>query len=417
MAVRFLLGLLVALTGAVLAFAQGIWSPREWQTIRSMHLRELGAVPKDPSNRFADNLEAAKLGHKLFFDVRLSGNGEVSCASCHNPKKGFTDQLVLAEGMATTKRNTPSVVGSAHNSWFFWDGRADSQWAQALGPLESAAEHGTNRIYVAGVISEFYPQEYENIFGTVSWDKLPSAPDASFDAAEVVRVWEKLTAEQKFVVNTIFVNVGKSLAAYQRNLDFGKSRFETYIENLETTGESQALSSDELAGLKLFIGEANCIACHSGANFSDQGFHNIGLQRNQDLLAGDAGREGAAQKLAVNEFNCLGEFSDDRVLCLPLSRLKTDLENEVISLRLNGAFKTPSLRNVAQTFPYMHAGQFMRLQDVLKHYNSAPRAEVGTSELKALNLSPQQLQQLESFLKSLSAPPNAPAELLESPFK
>jgi cytochrome c peroxidase len=246
---------------------------------------------------------------------------------------------------------------------------------------------------------------------------LGSYPAGAMENQEVQAVWDKLSVKEQFFINTIFVNAGKSLAAYQRRLDFGKSRFENYIEDLERTGESSALDSDELAGLKLFIGEANCIACHAGANFSDQGFHNIGLQRNQDLLAGDFGREGAAQKLAVNEFNCLGEFSDDRSLCLPLSRLKTELEDEAISLKLNGAFKTPSLRNVAQTFPYMHAGQFMRLQDVLKHYNSAPKAEVGTSELRPLNLSETQLQQLEAFLKSLSAPPNAPAELLQAPIR
>jgi cytochrome c peroxidase len=415
MAARFLLGLLFATAFAILSLAQQTWSSREWQTIRTMHLRELGAVPKDPSNRFAESPEAINLGHRLFFDVRLSGNGEVSCASCHDPQKGFTDQLVLAEGMATTKRNTPSVVGSAHNSWFFWDGRADSQWAQALGPLESAAEHGTNRMYVAQVISQYYPEAYAVAFGETDWQMLGNYPAGAMEQDVVQAVWNKLSVKEQFFINTIFVNVGKSLAAYERRLNFGKSRFDTYIELFERDGESSALNSEELAGLKLFIGEANCIACHTGANFSDQSFHNIGLQRNQDLLAGDSGREGAAQKLAVNEFNCLGEFSDDRTLCLPLSRLRTELENESISIKLNGAFKTPSLRNVAQTFPYMHAGQFMRLQDVLKHYNSAPKAEVGTSELRPLNLSEPQLQQLEAFLKSLSAPPNAPAELLESP--
>lgn len=415
---KFLTGLLIAALVAMMAAAQGTWSPREWETIRAMHVRGLADIPKDPSNRVAENPDAAKLGHGLFFDVRLSGNGEISCATCHDPKKGFTDQLVLAEGMGTTKRNTPSVVGSAHNSWFFWDGRADSQWAQALGPLESAAEHGTNRMYVVQIIRQFYQREYEAVFGATDWDRLGlSYPAASMDLEEVQQVWDKLSIPEQFLISTIFANAGKSIAAYERLLDFGKSRFDTYIENLELQGSSDSLNSDELVGLRLFIGEANCILCHAGANFSDQAFHNIGMQRNQDLLTGDSGREGAAQKLAVNEFNCLGEFSDDRVLCLPLSRLKTDLENETISLKLNGAFKTPSLRNVAQTFPYMHAGQLMRLQDVLKHYNTAPNAEVGTSELKPLNLSETQLRQLEAFLKSLSAASAAPTELLESPFK
>ena len=136
--------LVLASAAAVHAFAVAgpRWSAQERETLRSLALASLGPLPKDPSNRVADDPRAAALGHRLFFDARLSGNGRVSCATCHVPDREFQDGIALAEGVGTTARRTMPVAGTAHSPWLFWDGRADSQWAQALGPLESAVEHG-----------------------------------------------------------------------------------------------------------------------------------------------------------------------------------------------------------------------------------------------------------------------------------
>jgi cytochrome c peroxidase len=119
------------------AGARARWSAEERETLRSLSLASLEPLPADPSNRVADDTAAAALGHRLFFDTRLSGNGQVSCATCHIPGRDFQDGLPLAEGVATTARRTMPIAGTAHSPWQFWDGRADSQWAQALGPLES----------------------------------------------------------------------------------------------------------------------------------------------------------------------------------------------------------------------------------------------------------------------------------------
>ena len=118
------------------------WSAADQATLRSLSLSTLEPLAPDPSNRHGDDTAAASLGRELFFDTRLSGNGKVSCASCHAPTQDFQDGKPLASGVGTTTRRSMPIAGTAHSPWLFWDGRADSQWGQALGPLESAVEHG-----------------------------------------------------------------------------------------------------------------------------------------------------------------------------------------------------------------------------------------------------------------------------------
>ncbi|HUQ83945.1 MAG TPA: cytochrome-c peroxidase, partial [Gemmatimonadaceae bacterium] len=132
------------------------WSASERETLRSLSLASLGPLPADPSNRYADDHAAAQLGHRLFFDARLSSNGKVSCASCHLPAQDFQDGKRLATGVGTTSRRTMPVPGTAYSPWQFWDGRADSQWSQALGPLESAVEHGGDRTQYAHLVAADY---------------------------------------------------------------------------------------------------------------------------------------------------------------------------------------------------------------------------------------------------------------------
>src|SRR5687767_1180349 len=143
------------------------WSEEDVAQLSSMSLRELGPSPADPTNRVADDPRAAALGRKLFFDPRLSANGRVSCATCHIPEREFQDGIPLAKGVAVTNRRTMPIAGMAHSPFLFWDGRKDSLWAQALGPLESPVEHGGTREQYAQVVAAHYRADYQAIFGAM----------------------------------------------------------------------------------------------------------------------------------------------------------------------------------------------------------------------------------------------------------
>ncbi|MBK9210020.1 MAG: cytochrome-c peroxidase [Anaerolineales bacterium] len=173
-------GGIILTAAAIFLWAQSrqtSWSEAEVVTLKSLWIGSLPALPPDPSNLYADNSRAAEFGQKLFFDTRLSSNSEVACATCHKPELMFSDGLPLAQGVGTTSRKTMTIIGTAYSPWMFWDGRKDSQWAQALGPLESAVEHGGTRAQYAHLIDEVYRAEYESIFG--------SLPDFSDRAASL----------------------------------------------------------------------------------------------------------------------------------------------------------------------------------------------------------------------------------------
>lgn len=152
------------------------WADADLVVLRSLSLNNLPPIPADPSNAVADDPRAAIFGHKLFFDTRLSANGAVSCATCHQPTRRFSDGFQKGRGIGLSGRNTRSIVGSAYSPWQYWDGRRDSQWAQALSPLEDPAEHGGNRMQFARFISvePGYRAEYEALFG-----QLPDFSDRS----------------------------------------------------------------------------------------------------------------------------------------------------------------------------------------------------------------------------------------------
>ena len=134
------------------ASAEDDWTTTELRTIRSLWIGSLPPLPASPSNRAADHPIAQKLGHELFFDTRLSANGEVSCGTCHLPERAFTDGLVLGRGIGTAGHNTMTVIGGAYSPWMFWDGRKDSLWSQALGSIESPVEHCITRAGAVAVI-------------------------------------------------------------------------------------------------------------------------------------------------------------------------------------------------------------------------------------------------------------------------
>jgi cytochrome c peroxidase len=389
------------------------WSPKERTLLRSLSLRSLAPLAPDPSNRYADDSSAARLGQRLFFDTRLSSNGKVSCATCHAPEKNFQDGKPLGVGVGTGGRRTMPVAGTAHSPWLFWDGRADSQWGQALGPLENPAEHGGDRVQYAHVIARVYRAEYERVFGSVP--DVRGLPDRAGPVPDTARAhaWARLAPARQQEISRMYANIGKAIAAYERKIELAPSRFDRFVEaELEGKPHSaeNAFSDDERAGLKLFIGKANCVTCHNGALFTDNHFHNTGVPQGTMGEPADSGRAAGVRRVVAGEFNCLSRYSDAKPDdCGELQFVATE------GAELIRAFKTPSLRNVASRAPFMHAGQIASLSDVLAHYNRAPAAPAGKSELKPLNLSARELRQLEAFLHTLTSPFATPSELLAAP--
>ena len=376
-----------------------------------LSLATLEALPGDPSNRWADDEGAADLGHRLFFDARLSANGRVSCASCHDPSRGFQDSVALAKGVGTTERRTMPITATTYSPFLFWDGRKDSQWAQALGPLESPVEHGGTRVRYAQVIAQHYAADYERIFGPLP--NLRGLPEEAGPVADrrARTAWKHLPAARRDEVTAVFVNLGKAIAAYERRIQYGASRFDKFASAWKANGTrpKNVLTSDEIGGLQLFVGKANCVQCHNGALFTNNDFHNTGVPRAAGLLH-DRGRGAGIAAVEKDEFNCRSRWSDAGARgCPELDALAAP------KVHLERAFKVPSLRNVAERAPYMHAGQFATLAEVLEHYNRAPAAPSGRTELKPLGLSRTEMRQLEAFLRTLSGGVAAPSKYLHAP--
>ncbi len=368
-------GLLLAATiaGTAATSTDG-WSDRQIDELRSLSLADLEPLAPDPTNRVADDPRAAALGQRLFFDTRFSANGLVACATCHQTDRGFQDGIALGRGVGVTAKRTMPIAATARSPFLFWDGRKDSQWAQALGPLESPVEHGGTRAQYAHLVNTHYRTDYETVFGP-----LPDLgePDS---------------------VTRVFVNMGKAIAAFERRVAFGASRFDHYVDALNERRRSDGiLTNDEVAGLRLFIGKARCTQCHNGPLFTNNEFHNTGVPRRTDLPTDDGRLTGAAAVLR-DEFNCRSRWSDAPERCSELNFLVTG------DHALRNAYKVPSLRNVAARAPYMDAGQFATLAEVLDHYNRAPVAPAGHSELTPLHLKTGELRQLEAFLHTLSGP-------------
>jgi cytochrome c peroxidase len=292
----------------------------------------------------------------------------------------------------------------------FWDGRKDSQWSQALGPWESPVEHGGSRAQYAHLVATNYRAEYEAIFGRLpDLARIPSHAGPVDDPAARA-AWQRMRPAERDRVTAVFVNMGKAVAAYERRIAYGPSRFDRYAAALRESGRAPEgiLSDDEADGLRLFVGKARCTSCHSGPLLSDFAFHNTGVPQAAGLPA-DAGRTAGAAQVKGDEFNCRSRWSDAPGSCAELEFL-ADTGTSLLR-----AFKTPSLRNVALRPPYMHAGQFRTLDDVLRHYDGAPAAPAGTSELQPLRLTATERRQLLAFLGALSAPLASPDSLLHAP--
>lgn len=408
------------------AGGQTVWTEGDRAVLQSLSLASLPPTPDDPSNRYADDPTAAELGHLLFFDPGLSANGRVSCATCHEPERFFTDGRRVSVGVGRTDRNAPTVVGAAHAPWLFADGRRDSLWAQALAPLESAAEMGSTRMEVVRRAATHPTTRalFARAFGRPPpFEDRTRFPERAgpFGDREARAAWARMRASDRAGVDRAFANVGKAIAAYERLLRPGQTRFDRYVSSLpvepcaggaEASPTGASLTETELRGLRLFLDEERtlCLRCHNGPLLTNQSFHHVAT----DVGAGgqtEFGRFLGIQAVLVDPFNCLGPFSDaDASDCAALRFLNRDhVAAET------GKFRTPTLRGLPQTAPYMHDGRFATLEEVIEHYRDPPMAQGRPHELLPLDLDREETEALVAFLQTLDGAVAAGTDWLSPP--
>jgi cytochrome c peroxidase len=332
-------------------------------------------LPRDLSEYIpADNpLTPAKveLGRQLYFDKRLSRDGTVSCATCHDPAMGWTDCLPVSTGIDQQKggRSAPTVVNRLLGQTQFWDGRAASLEEQALGPIANPIEMGFTVEDAAVVVQAIpgYALQFEAVFGG------PASPDG----------------------------IAKAMAAFERSVVNGANKndyFEAALPwfdwdpDMEDDPETRALGNklldDEAAhrmseaaerGRELYFGKASCSQCHVGFDLTDELFHNIGV--GMDAAEPD-----------------LGRF------------VVTNVEAD------KGAFKTPSLRNITQTAPYMHDGSLETLMEVVEHYDKGGVPNPWLSEkIFPLKLTDQEKRDLVVFMEEALVGETTPVEVPRLP--
>ncbi|QGJ70065.1 Methylamine utilization protein MauG [Planctomycetales bacterium 10988] len=269
-----------------------------------------------------------ELGKQLYFDPRLSRDETVSCATCHDPNKGWTDGFQFSTGIEGQLggRNAPTIINSAYSYFQFWDGRAMHLEGQALGPIQNPIEMGMTMGEVVERLNgvEGYRAQFQEVFGT------------------------EVTEE----------NIAKAIAAFERTILSGNAPYDRFV-----SGDESALSESAQRGMEIFFNKGNCSACHAGPNFSDGGFHNIGVGMDQEDP--DIGR-------------------------YKISKLLGD----------RGSFKTPMLREIARTAPYMHNGSLKTLEEVVDFYNKGgvPNPQMD-EEIFPLNLTDKEQADLVQFLR------------------
>jgi len=379
------------------------FSPEEVRAF--LHLSPLPAPPPDPTNRYADDPRAARLGQYLFFDKRFSASGDVACATCHQPALGFADGKHFGqagEASPLLDRHTPSLWNVAYQRWWFWDGRADSLWAQPLRPLEEPREHATTRLEIVHALraDAGLTRAFEETFGALpdlSDPKRFPAKGKPGDAA-----WEAMAAADQVAVSRVFANFGKALAAYERRLLSRAAPFDEFVAGVRAgdVGRQRALDPAAREGLRLFVGAARCVLCHSGPTFSDREFHDNRVPTLGGEPRRDAGRHRGIPDVQADPFNGAGAFSD-----APEGAAQDKLHFLPVAGDNWSEFKTPTLRNVARTAPYMHQGQLATLDEVLAYYNTLERAVPTHSPertLQPVNLSADALASLRAFLVALT---------------
>jgi cytochrome c peroxidase len=336
-------------------------------------------MPPDPSNRVSGSPAAIALGRRLFFDVRLSEDGQRSCATCHDPARAFADGRPRSVGAAPVDRNAIALANLRLNRWFGWAGAGDSLWAQSLRPILDAKELA------------LAPDELRRRV----------AADAALAAAYARLFGASAEASEPELV---LVNLAKALAAFQETIVTGRSAFDAFRDGLEGD-DTAAMARYPLAaqrGLKIFIGTGRCNVCHFGPNFTSGEFDTVGVPHFAAKGRVDTGRHGGIALLKASPFNLLGRHNDAPDKAGGLAT------RHVEQLHRNwGEFRVPSLRNVARTAPYMHDGSLAILADVVRHYSEVNEERLhglpGQSLIRPLRLTPQEQADLVAFLETLSS--------------
>ncbi|MBI2686698.1 MAG: cytochrome-c peroxidase [Acidobacteria bacterium] len=274
----------------------------------------------------------ADLGRLLYFDKRISGDGTLACATCHDPKKGFTDQAPVSTGIRGQKGgvSAPTVINRAYGMLQFWDGRAGSLEAQAIGPMANPIEMGSTHPVVIESLRKIpgYRARFKQVFGT---------GDFTLD------------------------HVAMAIATFERTVLSGNAPYDKY-----KLGNKAAMNASQIRGMDVFFNKAKCDQCHEGASFTLNSFHNLGVGQNK--ANPDQGRYGVTKNPA--------DF---------------------------GAFKTPTLREIEHTFPYMHDGSLKTLEEVVDYYDKGGIPNKNLDErIKKLNLTAQDKADLVAFMKALS---------------
>ena len=381
-------GPLTALLLAALAAPAEAQAPVDWSEAEIRLVGQHGPWPpppvRDPSNRISDTPAGIALGEYLFNDARLSGDGLMSCATCHQAGRDWSDGRARGKARADLDRRTPSLWNVGHSHWFGWTGAGDSLWAQSIRPILDPEEMGGSWARVARLLREDKDLAcgYDRAFGT--------KPDSDDER--------------------LLVDAAKALAAFQATLVSPRIRFDAFRDAL-VAGDREAAARyglPEQRGLKLFVGEGNCNACHFGPRFTNGEFGDIGIAFFVRPGEVDSGRLGGIAALVASPFNLLGRYNDDP------SGTSARRTQHVRRLHSNfGEFRVPGLRQVGRSAAFMHNGGFATLEDVVRHYSEVSPDRLhsdGTPLVRPLGLSAQQSTDLVAFLRSLDAdPPTRPA--------
>ncbi len=447
------------------------FSLEEWRLLAT--LANPDDPPPDRSNRLWNNPAARRLGKKFFFDPRFSGDATnkdplrrtavgtrapsgtpvgISCATCHDLTRSSIDVSSrpghISIGAGATDVNASGVVNAVYQPVLFWNGRADSLWGLNAVVAESGTTLNGNRLKTAHILLDNYRSDpdFEAVFGTPTVNSFELPPQGKPGAMvgcqggvttePFADVFDCLPDELRGQVTELLVDWAKAIAAYEHQLISRNSAFDRYVSDGPT---STALSVSARRGARLFVGKAACVQCHNGPMLSDGLFHNVGVPQVGagvpaliDCPAGHETCDCVAGKSCFpwGAFDGLAKLQASKYLrsCYPTNQPKqpqltcafsddpSDDSRRAQVRRLpdeaeKGAWRTPSLRDVALTAPYMHDGALADLGAVVAHYNSGARwisgPRVGTvaPEIKPLLLTEGEQADLIAFLESLTGAP------------
>lgn len=327
----------------------GHFTRNEWDMVRDFGAKE--ALPRDVSNAKEDDSNARALGAALFSDTGFSPANDVSCATCHDATKSFSDGLPRPSGPNVRgSRRTPRIALAAYARWQFWDGRADSLWAQALGPFENPDEIASSRVAVVRRLATTHKAAFEAAFPR---DTLPDPAALPTSGKPGDPTYDALPASTRDAVTRAFADAGKAIAAFERTLPYPKMRLDAYAR-----GDTKALSDAEKSSLSVFM-QTGCAQCHFGPRLTNDAFHVVRMPTGRADGLADRGRHEGLTLLAKSEFSRSSRYSDAPSAVSPAR------EADDTTL---GAFKTPSLRGVAGGGPFGHGGTFRTLIEVTEHY-------------------------------------------------